>query len=94
MWGASPDCVPDIYTFPIHMDMKSLWHLSELAEPVCAQKEHVMIGLAIQAVQQQKWPGDTDNNSELTQLWPTYIRLWCLYTLLKSLDIQLFAVIL
>lgn len=65
--GASPDSVPDTYSFPIQMELKSLEHMSK-PELVGAQKGGAVIGPAIQAIQQQKWPGDTDDNSELSQL--------------------------
>ncbi|XP_029968702.1 uncharacterized protein LOC115403829 [Salarias fasciatus] len=65
--GAPPECIPNIYSFPMHMELEALRHVSneELAQ---AQKEDPVIGPAFQAVQQHKWPEHTDNNPEFSQL--------------------------
>lgn len=52
--GASPGCVPDIYAFPMRMELQSLEHVSK-ADLAQAQKEDPVIGPAIKAVQQNKW---------------------------------------
>lgn len=63
--GASPDGVPDIYTFLIHMELKSLESMSK-PELLNTPKKNVTIGPAIQAVQQQKWPQDMTIHGSLT----------------------------
>lgn len=65
--GASPDCIPDVYTFPMHMELKSLEHLS-IPELRHAQRADTVIGPAIQAIEQQTWPEDPTNDPELSQL--------------------------
>lgn len=56
--GASPKCVPDIYVFPTHLELKSLGQMSK-QELVTAQKNDKVIGPAIQAVNHGNWPTDT-----------------------------------
>lgn len=51
--GFSPECVPDIYAFPLKMDLKSLVHVPT-AELALAQKEDSVTGPAIQALQQNQ----------------------------------------
>lgn len=53
--GPSPDCVPDIFTFPMQMELRSLEHVSK-PELVQAQRRDKAIERAVQAVQQQAWP--------------------------------------
>lgn len=65
--GASPDCVPDIYTFPMHMELKSIEHMSK-SELIRAQKDDSEIGPAIQAVVQKKWPDSIKSSPELVLL--------------------------
>lgn len=58
--GASPECVPDIYAFPLQMDLQSLELVSK-SDLAQAQKEDLVIGPALQAVKQNQWP-DNDPN--------------------------------
>ncbi|CAI5671484.1 unnamed protein product [Oreochromis niloticus] len=62
--GASPECIPDIYAFPLKMELQSLEHVSK-ADLAKAQKEDPVIGPAVKAVQQNLWTG---NSPELSLL--------------------------
>lgn len=62
--GASPECIPDIYAFPLTMELQSLEHVSK-ADVTKAQKEDPVIGPAVKAVQQNLWTG---NSPELSLL--------------------------
>uniref|UniRef100_A0A1A7ZLV7 Gypsy retrotransposon integrase-like protein 1 n=1 Tax=Nothobranchius furzeri TaxID=105023 RepID=A0A1A7ZLV7_NOTFU len=62
--GASPKCIPDIYAFPLTMELQSLEHVSK-ADLAKAQKEDPVIGPAVKAVQQNLWTG---NSPELSLL--------------------------
>lgn len=65
--GASFDAVPDLYTFPVQQELKSLEHMSN-TELISAQQNDPNIGPAMQAVQKQTWPEYCDSNSELSRL--------------------------
>lgn len=52
--GASPHCVPDLYAFPTHMELKSLELMSKLSLRK-AQEEDEAIGPAIQAIKHGHW---------------------------------------
>lgn len=54
--GASPECIPDIYAFPLRMELQSLEHVSK-ADLVQAQKDDSVIGPAVQAVTLNQWSG-------------------------------------
>ncbi|XP_023806199.1 uncharacterized protein LOC111946697 [Oryzias latipes] len=54
--GASPECVPDIYAFPLQMELQSLEQFPK-ADLVKAQKEDSVIGPVIQALQHNQWTG-------------------------------------
>ncbi|CAI5671318.1 unnamed protein product [Oreochromis niloticus] len=62
--GASPECIPNIYAFPLTMELQSLEHVSK-ADLAKAQKEDPVIGPAVKAVQQNLWTG---NSPELSLL--------------------------
>lgn len=62
--GAPPECVPDIYAFPTHLDVSSLEQMSP-PELISAQTNDTVIGPAIQAVKHGKWPDDVESNPEL-----------------------------
>lgn len=62
--GASPECIPDIYAFPLTMELQSLEHVSK-ADLAKAQKEDPVIGPAVKAVQQNLWTGNTPELSLL-----------------------------
>lgn len=65
--GAPPECIPNIYSFPMHMELEALRHISK-DELVHAQKEDPVIGSALQAVQHHKWPEHVENDPEFSQL--------------------------
>ncbi|KAK7889282.1 hypothetical protein WMY93_024842 [Mugilogobius chulae] len=62
--GSSPECVPDIYAFPLKMELQSLEHVSP-AELAKAQIEDPVIGPAFKAVQQNQW---ADKSPELSHM--------------------------
>ncbi|KAK7909563.1 hypothetical protein WMY93_014247 [Mugilogobius chulae] len=62
--GSSPECVPDIYAFPLQMELQSLEHVSP-AELAKAQIEDPVIGPAFKAVQQNQW---ADKSPELSHM--------------------------
>lgn len=65
--GASPDCVPDIYAFPTHLELKSLGQMSK-QELIAAQEDDADIKSAIQAVKYGKWPEENGSCSEHSRL--------------------------
>ncbi|KAJ8348558.1 hypothetical protein SKAU_G00271470 [Synaphobranchus kaupii] len=65
--GASPDCVPDIYAFPMHLELKSLGQMSK-QELIKAQEDDAVIRSAIQAIKHGKWPEENGSNPELPRL--------------------------
>ncbi len=65
--GASPHCVPDLYAFPTHMELKSLELMSKLSLRK-AQEEDEAIGPAIQAVKHGRWPEEGNVSPELSRL--------------------------
>ncbi|KAI5094535.1 hypothetical protein C0J45_16259, partial [Silurus meridionalis] len=65
--GASPHCVPSLYAFPTHLELKSLELLSR-QNLRRAQEEDDAIGPAMQAVNHGTWPDDKDSNPELLRL--------------------------
>ncbi|XP_048046522.1 uncharacterized protein LOC125268395 [Megalobrama amblycephala] len=65
--GASPDCVPDIYAFPTHLELKSLGQMSK-QELIAAQEDDAAIKSAIQAVKYGKWPEENGSCSEHSRL--------------------------
>ena len=65
--GASPDCVPDIYAFPTHLELKSLGQMSK-QELIKAQEDDAVIGSALQAVKHGRWPEETQASPELSRL--------------------------
>ncbi len=65
--GASPHCVPDLYAFPTHMELKSLELMSKMSLRK-AQEEDEAIGPAIQAIKSGHWPEKEDMSPELSRL--------------------------
>ncbi|KAI5616885.1 hypothetical protein C0J50_23556 [Silurus asotus] len=65
--GASPDCVPNIYAFPTHLELKSLGQMSK-QELIAAQEDDAAIKSAIQAVNHGKWPEENGSCSEHSRL--------------------------
>nr|XP_057906640.1 uncharacterized protein LOC131104002 [Doryrhamphus excisus]XP_057906648.1 uncharacterized protein LOC131104002 [Doryrhamphus excisus] len=65
--GASPDCVPDIYAFPTHLELKSLGQMST-QDLIKAQEEDAEISSALQAVKQGKWPEGNVSSPEQARL--------------------------
>ncbi|KAL6491410.1 hypothetical protein MHYP_G00017550 [Metynnis hypsauchen] len=65
--GASSHCVPDLYAYPMHMNLKSLELMSKQSLKK-AQEGDEAIGPAIQAVQHGQWPDDASKNPELLRL--------------------------
>ncbi|KAI5615219.1 hypothetical protein C0J50_8776 [Silurus asotus] len=65
--GASPHCVPSLYAFPTHLELKSLELLSR-QNLRRAQEEDDAIGPAMQAINHGTWPDDKDSNPELLRL--------------------------
>lgn len=63
--GASPKCVPDLFAFPTHLELKSLGQMSK-QELITAQQNDAMIGPTIQAVNNGNWPSDM--NTELAAM--------------------------
>lgn len=62
--GASPECVPDIYAFPLQMELQSLEHVPKV-DLVNAQKQDSVIGPAIRALQLNQW---TDISPEISYI--------------------------
>uniref|UniRef100_A0A672IWZ8 ribonuclease H n=1 Tax=Salarias fasciatus TaxID=181472 RepID=A0A672IWZ8_SALFA len=65
--GASSHCVPDIYAFPQHLELKSLELMSK-QDLKRAQANDEAIGPAIQAIKNGCWPEDGNISSELLRL--------------------------
>lgn len=65
--GASPDCVPNLYAFPMHLELKSMECMST-AELIRAQESDAVIGPAVHATMQQQWPKCAEKNSEFSLL--------------------------
>ncbi|KAL7886896.1 hypothetical protein AOLI_G00046170 [Acnodon oligacanthus] len=58
--GASPDCIPDVYAFPTHLELSPLEQLSK-EELIKAQREDAVIGMAFQALNKGNWPEDGED---------------------------------
>ncbi|XP_053274167.1 uncharacterized protein LOC128436464 [Pleuronectes platessa] len=65
--GVSPECVPDVFAFPIHLELKSLGQMSN-QELIEAQEDDTAIRLAIQAVKNGKWPEENGSSPESFRL--------------------------
>ncbi|KAK3566560.1 hypothetical protein QTP86_000879, partial [Hemibagrus guttatus] len=65
--GASPHCVPNLYAFPTHLELKFLELLSR-QNLKRAQEEDDAIGPAIQALTLGHWPDGKNTNPELLRL--------------------------
>ena len=65
--GVSSHCVPELYAFPEHMELKSLELMSKPSLRK-AQEENEAIGPAIQAVKHGRWPEDVNMSPELSRL--------------------------
>ena len=63
--GASPECIPEVFAFPTHLNMFSLSQMSK-ADLKEAQQKDDIIGRVMEAMQQGNWPSDKEKNSELS----------------------------
>ncbi|KAG7512030.1 Retrovirus-related Pol poly from transposon 297 [Solea senegalensis] len=61
--GASPECVPDVFAFPTHLELKSLGQMSK-QELIDAQENDAAIRTAIQAVTHGKWSEGNGSSPE------------------------------
>lgn len=64
---ASPDCVPDVYAFPAHVQPNTLGPLFR-QDLILAQGNDPIIGPTIHAVKQGKWPDDVESNPEVVAI--------------------------
>lgn len=63
--GALPECVPEVFAFPTHLNLLSLQQMSK-ADLKEAQQKDDIIQKVMEAVQQGNWPNDKEKNSELS----------------------------
>ena len=63
--GASPEGIPEVFAFPTHLDLLSLRQMSK-ADLKEAQQKDDIIQKVMEAMQQDTWPNDRENNSELS----------------------------
>ncbi|XP_058494566.1 uncharacterized protein LOC131465683 [Solea solea] len=61
--GASPECVPDVFAFPSHLELKSLGQMSK-QELIDAQENDAAIRTAIQGVTHGKWSEGNGSSPE------------------------------
>lgn len=61
--GASSECVPDVFAFPTHLELKSLGQMSK-QELMEAQQNDAAIQHAIQAVKNGKWPEEIESSPD------------------------------
>ncbi|KAJ8375794.1 hypothetical protein SKAU_G00063740 [Synaphobranchus kaupii] len=62
--GPSPECIPDVYAFPTHLDLLSLRQMSK-ADLIEAQKKDNTIRRVVEAMQQGEWPSDKETDTEV-----------------------------
>ena len=62
--GPSPECIPEVYAFPTHLDLLSLKQMSK-ADLIEAQKKDNTIRKVVEAMQRGKWPRDKETDTEM-----------------------------
>ncbi|XP_052469911.1 uncharacterized protein LOC128026690 [Carassius gibelio] len=62
--AASPECIPDVYAFPVQLECDFLDQKS-IADLTRAQKNDVVLRKVIEALKQGTWPTEVKVNSEL-----------------------------
>ncbi len=65
LFGASPDCIPDLYAFPTQLELMPLERLTK-QDIKQAQVDDEIVGPTIQAVKQGKWPVGIESRGELS----------------------------
>ncbi|KAJ8399615.1 hypothetical protein AAFF_G00410260 [Aldrovandia affinis] len=63
--GPSPECIPEVYAFPTHLELLSLKQMSK-ADLIEAQKKDNTIQRVVEAMQRGKWPKDKETDTEMT----------------------------
>ena len=63
--GASPECIPEVFAFPMHLELFSLRQMSktELRE---AQQRDDILKRVMEAMKQGNWPSDKEPNTEMS----------------------------
>ncbi|XP_076830977.1 uncharacterized protein LOC143476602 [Brachyhypopomus gauderio] len=63
--GASPECIPEVFAFPTHLNLCSLKQMSK-SELLEAQQKDNIIRRVMEAMRDEKWPNDKELLPEIT----------------------------
>lgn len=62
--GVSPKCIPEVFTFPTHLELFSLKQLSKV-DLVAAQQKDDIVRTVMEAMKNWKWPSDSNTAPDL-----------------------------